>query len=206
MEQSQQVGAPNPSMYDIVEGVMSFFDEMEVCADEDRPAIEEALNQFIAVDMARKVDGIAFVGKRCQSEAALMDDVIAEAQKRKQVWLNRERRTRNIVAWAMARLGISLLKGKMHSISLRPGVESLKIEYEFDIPQYFKSDRITMSEDNWERVCAALPEEVKQLLFRVETAKVETVIDTAAVKKALKAGESVPGASLVRGDDILTIR
>jgi hypothetical protein len=46
---------------------------------------------------------------------------------------------------------------------------------------------------------AAIP---SQLL----TVKTTTAPDKAAIKRQIEAGEHVPGAALVRGDDIVTVR
>ena len=62
------------------------------------------------------------------------------------------------------------------TVSLRPGVVSVRIINEADIPS------------------------------QLQTVKTTTAPDKAAIKKHLEAGEAVPGAELVRGDETISVR
>lgn len=198
--------APTPAMnlYDVVETVMQLFDELEVATDEERTGIEAALEKYVAVDLANKVDGLAFSTKRCDAEDALLADFIKEATKRRQSWAKRKGRTRDLILWAMKRTGVSLLKGKMHSFSVRAGSETLCIQDEGQIPEEYRSVNVAMSLPLWKLITKTVPDEVLPHLSlgAVET----TALNTAAIKQALKSGKQVPGAILATGDDVLTVR
>jgi hypothetical protein len=89
----------------------------------------------------------------------------------------RKRRVREMVRYVMTKHGIDRLKGNLFSASLRPGVESVELSDGATIPAEF---------------CTVVPAQLKP--------------DKAAIKKAIKSGAEIPGARLVTGDDVLTIR
>jgi hypothetical protein len=170
--------APNRSLEQIVYEIVEMFDLQEDTPDAEGKAIIEAeIDRFIATEFAAKVDGIAFFDRRADSEVKLRKEMISGIKSSIDTWGKRKSRVRDAVRRAMDTLGISLLKGKIHSVGLRQGVESLVIE-EADLPEDYKSLRTTVTVE----------------------------VDEAAVKRDLKAGKLIPGARLVRGDEVLTIR
>jgi hypothetical protein len=167
---------PARSLFQVTDDLLQCFELYDVAADEDKPALEREIQRIIAVELATKVDGISFFQKRCDAEVALLQDVTKEIETRIGSWNKRKQRVRDMVKGAMNHIGASLLKGKVHSISLSTGRESIEITDESKIPPTYIIEQVVRT------------------------------VDRKALTAALKQGAVIPGAQLKRGDDILTIR
>lgn len=112
------------------------------------------------------------------------DEALADAIKAQEADLKRRRERiaarvpakRKALAAILHAAGQKKVERPRATVSLRPGVLSVRIVNESDIPS--------------------------QLL----TVKTVTAPDKAAIKKHLEAGEEVPGAELVRGDETISVR
>jgi hypothetical protein len=195
---------PARSLMQITDDLVQCFELLDAAADEDKPLLEQEIQRIISVELATKVDGIAWFQKRCDAEVALIQDVIKEIETRIGSWNKRKQRVRDMVKGAMNHIGASMLKGKVHSISLGKGAESLEITDEYEIPKDMRLQSITMTVAQWDEIAAMLPSDC--ILFNAQVARSEIRPDSKAVRAALKAGTVVPGAQLKRGEDILTIR
>jgi hypothetical protein len=167
---------PNRSLLQITDDLVLMFELLDSCHESERHYVEQELQRIISVELATKVDGIAFFQKRCDAEVALLQDVTKEIETRIGSWNKRKQRVRDMVKGAMNHIGASLLKGKVHSISLSTGRESIEITDESKIPPTYIIEQVVRT------------------------------VDRKALTAALKQGAVIPGAQLKRGDDILTIR
>jgi hypothetical protein len=204
---------PKQSTYDIIDMLVQVFDELEVATDEERPVIEAELQRIVSMELANKVDGLAMFGKRCDAESALLDDFIEEAKHRKSYWEKRKRKTREIIHWAMSKIGVTLLKGKIHTISLRQGAKSVVVRNEALLPDELKLVTITLPASVWAKIRdhavgfhdtedGPEPETVEHVI----SAPACVVPRKTAIREALNRGEVIPGAELAQSEDILTIR
>ena len=73
-------------------------------------------------------------------------------------------------------MGVPKAERALATVSLRPGTLSVRIVDEAEIPSQLMREKVTRAPDK------------------------------AAIKAALEAGETIPGAELARGDDVLMMR
>jgi uncharacterized protein YdaU (DUF1376 family) len=170
--------APNRSLIQVADDLLQIFELLDAADAAEKPAIEAEIERIISMEMATKVDGIAWFQKRCDAEVELLKDVRAEIEARMDSWDRRRARVREMAKRAMGMIGATLIKGKVHSVSLSKGRVSLAIENEADLPDDYKTTRTTVTVE----------------------------VDRIAVARDLKAGKLIPGAKLVRGDEYVVIR
>lgn len=172
-----EVAAPKQTLLRITDSIVGLFDMLESAhSDEERASISQEIDRVVSVDLADKVDAIAWFDKRCDSEVKILDDIIQEAIGRQSSWLIRQGRIRDCVKQGMKQLGASALKGSIHRASLRSGAQSVKVTSMAALPLDYIDIRTVMT-------------------VRKED-----------VKRALRQDIKVPGAELVIGEDILTIK
>jgi len=109
-------------------------------------------------------------------DTSVIDAEIKRLQERKQVINNKQKRLREYLLHNMEANEITKIECPLFTASLRKGLESVEIIDESLLPDEF----------------------VK--------AEVVTKADKKAIKDALKAGESVPGAALKRGETTIVIK
>lgn len=189
---------------DIVNTLIEINEVLEDTPEEQKPAVEAELMRVIGTELASKVDGLALFVKRCEAEAEIVKALAEEAREKARQWEARKVRTRNLVKWAFLKLGIKKAKGNLHSISISDGREKLHVYDEAQIPARFKVASVSMPLMLWRAVVSALPFQVANAIGN--GAEISISVDNGAVTAALKAEENVPGAGLVTGEDILTIR
>lgn len=109
-------------------------------------------------------------------DTSVIDAEIKRLQERKKVITNKQKRLREYLLHNMQANGITKIECPLFTASLRKGIESVDISDESILPDEF----------------------VK--------AEVVTKPDKKAIKDALKAGASVPGAALKCGDTTIVIK
>jgi hypothetical protein len=148
----------------------------EAETDEEREALQSAVSQAVTNDLPAKVDGIGWWLDRNTSEVEDLRKLRLLVDEKIEAKKRRGQRFREMIREAMQRLQTRKLAGKVRTISLRAGSPSLVIVDESRIPVSYKTVMTTV------------------------------VVNNVAVKKALVAGEEVPGATLKFGEDSVTIR
>lgn len=117
--------------------------------------------------------------KAMQSDEALADAIraqISDLTARRDRIDMRAAAHRKNMALVLDAIGISKAERPLATVSKRPGNLSVQITDEVDLPSQLMREKTTYSPDK------------------------------AAIKSLLEAGENIPGAELVRGADILTVR
>jgi MoxR-like ATPase len=89
---------------------------------------------------------------------------------------HRSEARRGVILSVMKAMGVQKLERPLATVSVRPGSVSVHIENDDDIPTQLKRVKTTVSPDK------------------------------TAIRKILDAGETVPGACLVTGDETLSVR
>lgn len=174
---SDVVVAPKQTLFQIAESIGQMFDLLEwASSPEEQEAIEVELRRIIETELAQKVDGLVHFDRSCDLEVAKLQDLSRAIDAKIGTLNNRKMRIRNMTKLVMRNLGTNRLKGDIHSINLRDGVESVDVQDQTKIPG-----------DYWQ-------------------AKTTMAIDRIAIKNDLKAGIDVPGATLKVGEPILSIR
>lgn len=123
-----------------------------------------------------KAVAILKVVENLNGDTSVLDAEIKRLQERKKVILNKQKSMRDYLLHNMQASGIEKIQCPLFTASLRKGVESVQIDDESLLPDEF---------------------------VKVE---VVTKADKNAIKAKLKAGEEIPGASLVRGETTIVIK
>lgn len=114
-----------------------------------------------------------------QHDGTLTDAItamMADLESRRERITMRKEATRRFIGVLLGAAGMHKAERPGATVSVRPGNLSVRITDERDIPSQ---------------------------LMRVKTTSAP---DKTAIKARLEAGETIPGAELVRGDDIVTVR
>jgi hypothetical protein len=165
------------TLFDIADSLLTAFRAIEETDDaNDRAALEQAATAIIETDLARKVDGIAYFDKRTDGDIEKLKELRRAIDAKIQGHEDRKRRMRQMVLYAMQRLGVDKLRGAVNTFSIRSGSPSLVVIDENAIPAAYKTIVTSVSVNN------------------------------AELKKALLSGADVPGAGLRYGDDTVQIR
>lgn len=127
-------------------------------------------------EFEEKARGILAFTENMNGDIDALDTQIKRLTERKNVLVNRKDRLRKYLLINMEASGITKIECPFFTASIRKGVESVSITDQQSIPD--------------------------------EYVKVEVVekADKAAIKRDLKAGIEIKGASLVRGDNTITIK
>ena len=143
---------------------------------EDADADEEIIRdtlESIEGEIEEKADAYAAIMTQMNAEAEMLALEAQRLTKRATSLLQRSDRMKTYLQRQLALIGLKKLKTKYHNFTVRTNAESLVLESAADIPERF--------------------------LVR----KTTETIDRAALKKALQAGEDIPGARLTRTESLL---
>ena len=105
-----------------------------------------------------------------------IDDEIKRLQERKKVIINRQESLREYLRYNMVQSGIKKIECPLFNITLRKGLQKVSIDDESKVPDDLINVKTTITADK------------KEIL------------------KRLKAGEEIPGASMINGEETLMIR
>lgn len=144
---------------------------------EKQYALEE-LQALMLTDMPRKVDGICWFLGHCEMEARHAERVIEQLEAAVARHMARQKRVRELARQAMQMSGIRRVQGTWQALTLRAGTESVEILDEAAVPREFMKQNPPPP---------AFP-------------------DKLAIKRAIKAGEDVPGAVLKTGAETLMVK
>lgn len=164
---------------EIATTLMRLFDMAEEAeSPEERGAIELEIQRVAGTELATKVDGIAVVDKDCKGRIRDMRGFKKTATARIKALQLRQARIREISRIALNTVGQKRFKGNMHSVSIRPGEKKLSITDASKIPGF----------------------------YMIHPDPPAPYIDAERLKADLEGGMTIPGAELVPGEDIITIR
>jgi hypothetical protein len=166
------------------------------------PEIERALAAYLEGALEKR-DRVAQFIHYCDGMAELAKAEIKRLQARQKHFEATSERVQTMVLHVLDFLGVKKLEGRTHTLVKRKCPASVKIADEAAIPPEFK--RLTLPLDQWHRLLAAVPEELRKEAMTAAQ-KQEESINLVAVKEALNLERQVPGADLLVNQYILQLR
>ena len=154
------------TLYQIPERLMELRDTLDVCDTPEQRAACEEEIERTALALIRKVDSFGQFLGHLESQAALAEKEITRLKTRADVFTRLQERLEKYAIYVMQRADTRVLEGETSKLILRTNTPGVAVDDEQLVPPEFK------------------------------TIKQEIQIDKRAIKKALDAGESVPGARL----------
>jgi len=203
--------ADPPAARDIASGLTLFQIEESIAlladaAEEEgmTPDIEQALTTYLQGALEKR-DRVAEFIQYCEWMADLAKAEIKRLQGRQKHFEGTADRVSAMVLRVLDFLGAKRLEGRTHTLSKRKCPPSVRIDDETRVPSEFKRVTVTLRLDEWNRLLAAVGDNLRQT---VETAivKREEAIDFKAVKEALNLEREVAGADLVVNRFSLEVR
>ena len=157
----------------IDEELRALFDSIETCPDELQPELQARIAEYVARE-AVKIDQTAHVLAALDYEQKAAGDEIARLSERKRAAKASQDRLEGYLCRIIAARGGKELKGNTNTLRVRP------------------SDAVVILDES------AIPAD-----YVVEEVVTTKRVDKARIKKALKAGEEVPGADLEFRDNLV---
>ena len=203
--------ADPPAARDIASGQTLFQIEESIAlladaAEEEgmTPDIEQALTTYLQGALEKR-DRVAEFIQYCEWMAELAKAEIKRLQGRQKHFESTADRVSAMVLHVLDFLGAKKLEGRTHTLNKRKCPPSVRIDDETRVPSEFKRITVTLRLDEWNRLLAAVGDNLRQT---VETAivKREEAIDLKAVKEALNLEREVAGADLVVNRFSLEVR
>lgn len=168
------------------------------------PEIERALAGYLEGALEKR-DRVAQFIHYWDGMAELAKAEIKRLQARQRHFEATSERVQTMVLHVLDFLGVKKLEGRTHTLVKRKCPASVKINDEAAIPSEFKRLTVTLPLDQWHKLLAAVPEEVrKEVVAAVQ--KQEESVNLAAVKEALNLEKQVPGADLLLNQQALQLR
>jgi hypothetical protein len=158
------------------------------------PEIERALAVYLEGALEKR-DRVAQFIHYCDGMAELAKAEIKRLQTRQKHFEATAERVRTMVLHVLDFFGVKKLEGRTHTLIKRKCPPSVKINNEAAIPSEFKRLTVTLPLDQWNKLLAAVPEDVRQEAVTA-VQKQEESINLVALKEALNQEKQVPGADL----------
>lgn len=168
------------------------------------PEIERALAAYLEGAIEKR-DRVAQFIHYCDGMAELAKAEIKRLQARQKHFEATAEHVRMVVLHVLDFLGVKKLEGRTNTLVKRKCPPSVKIHDETAIPSEFKRLTVTLPLEQWHKLLAAVPDDVRT---EAETAiqKQEETINLAAVKEALNLEKQVPGVDLLVNQHTLQLR
>jgi chromosome segregation ATPase len=188
------------TLYDLEENLLALIDTEEMCPEEQLAEHAAALAETGVAAVAKRDRSIQFIRSVESTIIGLREEEKRLAEKRRHLAAGLDRYEKYLVrviemSGQQTSATIKRLKGRLGDLCAVTNSPSLRITDETAIPKSWGRALVEMDEELWDEIVATL----RQQDFWDEDLRGCTVaisIDTAAIKAALKRGESVPGADL----------
>lgn len=194
------------SMFEIDEVLAALVEAAAEEADSNGEVSEELKNALAtyAEAFGYKVDRIADYLKAQKAEAELAQREAERFQARYKAAENREKRLKQMLAWFMVTRNLQRLRGAMNTISLQANsAPSLVIQDSTHIPDSFYRVRVELSWPEWHEILESLPPGgLRDRLRDAEGRSVQKELQRGILSDALARGETIAGASLVKGNHV----
>ena len=195
------------SMFDIDESLEALVEEAEQEAEANNGEISEGTKTALATyaeAFGYKVDRIANYLKAQKAEAELAQREAERFQARYRAAENREKRLKQMLVWFMISRSTPKLRGSLNTISLQANsAPSLTIQETTHIPDSFYRAKVELTWPEWREIVDSLPPGA--LRDRLEAADgkiVQKDLQLGILSDALARGETITGASLVKGHHV----
>lgn len=196
-----------PALFEVEENLLALLDTEELVTPEMEQEFLQDLSDGLQVAIDKR-DRVAGFIKACEVNAKMAAEEIARLQGRKKLLESAAERVRKYVTWIIEALGtdpkgkLRKLEGHRFTMSARACPVSVEITKEEDIPRKFRHVTLSGPAEVMDKLLVKAIEE----FGRMEPLQGSTTVDRSAVKKALEAGEEVPGAELIVGKYSLMVK
>src|ERR1700730_5512727 len=192
------------SMFEIDESLDALVEAAEQEADANNSEISNDIKTVLATyaeAFGYKVDRIASYLKAQKAEAELAQREADRFQARYKAAESREKRLKQMLVWFMISRNTQKLRGSLNTISLQANsVPSLAIQETTHIPDSFYRARVEVTWPEWREIVDSLvPSPLRDRLGEADGKTVQKELQRGALSDALARGETIPGASLVKG-------
>jgi DNA repair exonuclease SbcCD ATPase subunit len=194
-----------PSLFELEQDLQALFDSAELVTQEQETEfladISEALQRSV-----EKRDRVAQFITHCGHQRENCDSEIKRLESRKRRFELAETRMRQYVQTVIESIGpndkgkFPKLEGKTATFSLRAKPPSVAIADENAVPTEFKSLTVTVRLSTWQQLLEAAGFDL------VESESSTVSIRKTEIRKAIEAGQEVPGADLRIGEHTLQIK
>jgi FtsZ-binding cell division protein ZapB len=203
-----ELAQQNRTLYVIADDLSAYFETREMLTaqlaePQETPADTERLRAELAevdasieklcADLATKVDSCAGVLRRMDTEIEELKEEQERIHARRKTYESAKEKLRKYVANVMIEQGLPNLKSVKNTLYLQSHAAVAVLDAA-EVPDAYKSVMVKMSMPVWHDL-NALAERCGVDPFG-EDIRVEVTISLSAIKKAIKAGEEVPGADL----------
>jgi len=190
-----------PSLYEIESDLMALVESAETVTDEQRETYALELRAALANSIAKRQRVGEFLAHCEAQEEACSAEIDRLTALRHRYAKARERVQGMVVAIILERGHDergkwAVLEGQTMTLGIASTPPAVRIEDGAEVPAALQTVTVEMPADNWERIVAALPDEV--LGFAGDVSETRTP-DRTAIKAALKAGAEIAGVSLTGG-------
>lgn len=184
----------------ILDTLVAYQDTREMAVtDEDRAEIDSQIARR-QQDLIRKVDRYAAVMRRLEVEAGWEKSEAERHGKRRKRYEAAYAFLERYAIEAMQTAGARKLEGQGAALKLRQGPGALVVTSETDIPAEYKAVTVTMPLSLWQ---AMIEEQRAEMLDRLTLIKADVTVSKEKAKRAIKAGEEVPGADITFEDSLV---
>jgi hypothetical protein len=190
------------SLYAIQESLAALADSEALVPAEEQEAFAAEL-RATRTAAAAKVDAVSRFLAHVESQAQLAAAEIAALQKRKALYERASRRVKALILRTVQALGRDTkgkwqrLEGNTSTLAIKGCTQAVEISDEAAVPLRFKRTTVTMPAELWERLVDSLPMGLACDVMDAARPRVE--VSLSAVKAAIDAKETVPGAELGGG-------
>jgi hypothetical protein len=190
-----------PNLYQIESDLMALVESAETVTELQREAYVLELRAALDNSIAKRQRVGEFLAHCEAQEEACSAEIDRLTALRHRYATARERVQGMVVAIILERGHDErgkwpVLEGQTMTLGIASTPPAVRIEEGAEIPAALQTVTVKMQADNWERIVAALPDEV--LGFAGDVSETRTP-DRTAIKAALKAGAEIAGVSLTGG-------
>jgi hypothetical protein len=173
-------------LWKLDETLLALMESIETCPEELKPELQADIELYLGKEVA-KIDQTAHVLAALEYEEKAANDEIVRLGMRMSAARNARKRLEDYLCRIIAARGGKPLKGSTSTLISKPS-DAVEITDANLVPRKFKTATVKLPLDTW----IALFEPYEE----IESATIDISISKADIKKALKAGEDVPGADL----------
>jgi hypothetical protein len=163
---------------------------------------EDRIKEYVTKEVA-KVDGIAAMLREFEKREAIEKEESQRIAARAKRWAERKANLESMCMSIMQSMGKEKLDGKHSTLALRKCPPSAEIVQPHLIPSENMRVSMTVTLAEYDGIISELPSTLASVLIKSRT-NPEPMKE--AIRKALKAGEGVPGARLVTDKVRLEVR
>jgi predicted nuclease with TOPRIM domain len=187
------------SLWKIEEELTALLDTIDATPPELQPEIEAAITEYLERS-AEKVDSIAHVLSALDWEQKAAADEISRLQERKKAAKASQERLEKYVCRVIAMRGAKLA-GKTNTLSVRPS-EAVEVTDEKAVPILYQRIAVKMPRILWVLILRGANDEALRQLNTCPAFEEKIEVPLDPIKRALKAGDIVPGAELEKRSNL----